>query len=715
MRKRLAGLSLFISLTSICGAATTVSSSPTQARRLIEQPIVNSERVALKGSIHPGIHSAKDLGVVSDDFAVGHIILLLRRSAEREADLNRLIEDQANPNSENYHRWLSPQEFGERFGASQADLDAISDWLVSSGFTINQILSNRVAIDFSASAGQLRRHLALDIHYLMQDGAAHYANINEPKIPAALAPAVLGIVQIGNTRAATGGHANPAYTGNVPSYPYDHFLAPADIATVYNLNPLYQSGYHGEGQIVAEVGYSNPGNVADWDLFRSTYGLSQYAAPPLQIVHPGCVDPGVVAGDFEFEATLDAQMITATAPAATVWAVSCANSGADGLLLALQGLVASGGSHPDIITFSYQTSIGVGTAYITAITEAYRQAAVEGTTVFAASGDLGATVYQVPAGPGTFGIQANAFASTIYNVAVGGTQLYGAQFFGAGPTSTAWNSANSAYFGSALSYIPELPWNRSCASAYNSAAGGHPNIYGANSMCNDPNIDSRFKYGNLVGGGAPGIGVVKPFWQSGIIGNPADGARDTPDVSLAAENIVYCDSSSSPACGAQGLPKTAYGTSASSPLLAGIQALINQKTASRWGNTAPILYSLATQQYGTSGDAACDSNSGNPPASRCIFYDITLGDNEYPCQTGSPNCFSGNPAAGSYGVLSQSTTAYVPAYPATRGWDFATGIGSVNAYNLANSWPKPPPLSPAILSIILSDDCDPAVDSTCSQ
>jgi hypothetical protein len=154
--------------------------------------------------------------------------------------------------------------------------------------------------------------------------------------------------------------------------------------------------------------------------------------------------------------------------------------------------------------------------------------------------------------------------------------------------------------------------------------------------------------------------------------------------------------------------------------MAGIQALVNQKTGSRQGNPNYHYYELAANEYGTGGNASCNSNNGSAVAGSCVFYDVTTGNTSQPC-LGTVNCFDsavsfyegivsfpgitvtastlpspgagfpggslrGSTDAGIYGVLSLSSSSYQPAYPATTGWDFATGLGSVNAYNLANAW-----------------------------
>jgi hypothetical protein len=708
MRKIFQGSGIVVLWLSIVGAfslSAVGSELAGPARTLITQRIDSSKRVELPGNVRPEIGTAFDLGEVADSFALSHMTLVLRRPAERQAELDQFITALHDPHSPNYHHWLTPTEFGARYGLAQEDLKTISSWLRSSGFAVHTIQPSGVMIEFSGSAGQLRKHFGVEIHRLNVQGVEHFANVNTPQIPVSLSEAIIGITNLHDFLPRPG-RSSPAYNFQNSSI---HAVSPSDLATIYKLTPLFGMGITGQGVTIATINANNPKNTGDWNTFRSTFGLSGYSSGSISLVHPGpgCPDPGAAAdrSPIELESVMDPEMVTAAAPGATILAAVCSD-----LTVALQNLINQT-PPPNIISLSYETP-EIGAASFTAqISNLYQQAISEGVSIFVSAGDWGGS-----AGGGThdtsgdhatqLGLGVNGLASTPYDIAVGGTQFYGQTSWD--PTSSAWGGTNSSTYGSALSYVPELPWNSSCANG-NLASYNHLTTYGSGGTC------SQYFYaswtGNLTGGGGPSncatgapttwgvaggtcAGWPKPSWQVGAFGNPMDGVRDLPDVSLIAKSVLICDSGnlSSDPCGlGSSSQPDAFGggTSGSAPLMAGIQALINQKTGSKWGNPASIYYQLAATEYGSSGNATCNSNSTSGIASTCIFNDITQGDNDYPCATGSPNCYSGSPASGTIGVLSLSTTSYQPAYPATSGWDFATGLGSVNAYNLASAWPKP--------------------------
>ena len=690
------------------------------ARSLITATVDETRMVRLAGNTRPEANARNDRGRVSDSLPLEHMQLLLKRPAEREAALQRYIDQLHDRTSPYFHHWLSASELGRRFGLSDQDVAAVTGWLQQQGFVVNAVHPNNTEIDFSGTAGNVRAAFGSEIHALVVGGVRHIANMSDPQIPAALAPAVAGIVSLHDFRPHPMNRLraqNPLHAQSRPHAQYTTssggtLVVPADLATIYNLNPLFAQGYVGQGQTIVVIEDTDVYSTADWTTFRSTFGLSGYTSGSFTQAHPAppsgrnnCTDPGVLSGDAQFEAILDAQWSGAAAPGAAIELASCRDTSTTfGGLIALQNLLNQSGSPPAIVSISYgECEAENGAAANAAYSAAYQQAVAEGVSVFVAAGDDGAAGCDPDTTVATHGVGVSGFASTAYNVAVGGTD-FGDTY--AGTPNKYWSPTNSASYGSALSYVPEIPWNNSCAGALLSAYEGYATPYGSSGFCNSSTGQSFLNTTAGSGGpsacasGSPSIegvvsgtcaGTTKPSWQSLVPGIPADGVRDLPDVSLFAANglwghyYVVCWSNTSQSGGASctGAPSGwsgGGGTSFSAPILAGIQALVNQATGARQGNPDYVYYTLAASQ--SSSGLSCNSTSGNAVAGGCVFYDVTQGDMDVDCQ-GSHSCYL---PSGTDGALSTSDSSYSNAYGASTGWDFATGIGSVNASNLVKYW-----------------------------
>ena len=701
-------------------ARTESTQTARRARVLVTQNIEEAKLVTLRGNVRPEATVSNDRGAVPEEFPMEHMLLQLQRPPELEKDLQQFIDELHDPKSPNFHKWLTAQQFGERFGVAHQDLDSVTRWLESFGFQVNTIYPSHMLIDFSGNASQVRAAFHAEIHYLEVEGVRHVANMSEPQVPAALAPAVVGIVSLHDFR-PHGAHKmrgpSAQFTFPGKSAGTEYGMVPGDLATIYNLNPLFNSGVSGQGQTIALIENTNLFNTSDWNTFRSTFGLSSFSSGSLTTVHPGnCANPGVVSSS-EVEAILDAEWASAAAPSAAIMMATCADTSTTfGGLIAVQNLINSSGQPPAIVSISYSAcEPGIGSAGNAAFNSAYQQAVTQGVSVFVAAGDSGAASCDNGASGASSGIGVNGLGSSPYNVAVGGTDF--SDTF-SHTNSTYWSSTNSSNFSSALSYVPEIPWDNSCASSLIASFEGYSTTFGSSGFCNSPLGQQSFQTVGAGGGGPSGCatgspsinGVVsgscqgwaKPSWQS-VLGNPNDGVRDLPDVSLFAANGVWshyyilcwsnigaggslCSGSPSGWSGAGG---TSFGT----PILAAIQALVNQSTGARQGNPNPVYYKLAAAEYGSSGNSSCNSSNGNSVGSSCIFYDVTRGDIDVNCN-GSNNCYT---PSGFVGVLSTSNNSFQSAFGTKVGWDFATGIGTINAANLVKNWPgsAPPPPPPS--------------------
>jgi subtilase family serine protease len=701
---------IFVPLVFIVASSSNAQINDTgQQISLVAGPIDESELVRLAGNTRPEAIATNDRGRVDDSFRLEHMLLQLRRSSLQEAALQGFIDQLHDPGSANFHKWITPDEFGRQFGLAQADLDAITGWLQTHGLEVNTVYPNRVLIDFSGTAAQVQEAFRTEIHELSVGGVHHIANVADPQIPAALTPAVLGIAALHDFMPRSMLKMRPNYTGTDPYGDPVYAVVPGDLATIYNLNPLFKAGYSGKGQTIAVIENTNVYNASDWSTFRKTFGLSSYSSGSFTTVHPAprsgannCSNPGVVAIDGG-EAILDAEWASAAAPNAAIELASCKDTTTTfGGLIALQNLINESATPPAVVSISYGACEAENGASANATyNSTYQQATAEGVSIFVAAGDSGAAVCDPDTTDATHGIGVNAFASTPYNVAVGGTD-FGDTY--AGTNSTYWNSNNTSTYASAKSYVPEIPWNDSCASVLIATYIWFTPTYGPDSLCN-----LGVALTTVAGGGGPSAcatgapatsgvvsgtckGYAKPSWQSGVLGLPTDGLRDLPDLSLfAADGIwshayVFCWSDTAngglPCTGAPGGWSGGGGTSFAAPIMAGIQALVNQKTVSRQGNPNYIYYKLAAAEYGATGKSACNSTLGNAVASTCIFHDVTEGDTDIPC-TGSHSCYD---ASDGYGVLSKSDSSYRIAFGTATGWDFASGIGTINATNLVNNW-----------------------------
>jgi len=691
-------------------AHSSQGSSP-RAVPLIVELIDESKRIVLPGSIRGEVRRTEfDRGAVDDSFPLNGMQLQLRRSPEHEQAAEDLADDLERAGSPRFHQWLTAEQYAEQFGVAPEDIAKISNWLNSHGFTV-QASPSRMTIDFSGTAAQVRATFGTEIHALHVKGVRHIANVGNPSIPAALAPAIEGIVSLNDFRPRKAVVAKPAFDMTLACCTGTFYaVVPADLATIYNFNPLFSAGITGQGQTIALIEDSDAYTANDWVTFRKTFGLDVYRGASLATVHPGgCPDPGVNGDDLE--AMVDVEYASAAAPGANLILATCASTATvDGGLQAIQNLVNQ--RHvPPIISYSYGYCEALnGPTANAAYKAAFLQAVLEGVSVFVATADGGADVCDWNNGiaPAISGVSVNALASTAYNVAVGGTD-FGDTYLGT--NANYWSQTNSRAYGSALSYIPEIPWDLTCASALLSSYEGYATPYGPNGFCNSSLGESLLEYGYYAGGGGPsncatGASIIegngatpsngtcrgweKPIWQN-VVGNPQDGVRDLPDVSLFSSGgawghfYVFCYSDlangGAPCVGSPSNWTLAGGTSFATPIMAGTQALVNQVWGGRQGNPDPIYYALARREYGGQDKAACQSVAAGGPAAYCTFYDITLGDNDIPC-TGPYNCYDPDASAGVIGVLSLSNNSYQPAFKAGVGWDFATGIGSVNATNL---------------------------------
>ncbi|WP_263352666.1 chitobiase/beta-hexosaminidase C-terminal domain-containing protein [Acidicapsa acidisoli] len=653
-----------------------------QTPSLVTAIVEEANRVTLAGNVSPVVRPGRDLGLVEDSFETGRLYLILKRSNQQEQALTEFLRDAHTPGTASYHQWLTPDEFGKRFGAADSDLAAATAWLESHGFAVNKVHRGRIAIEFSGNAAQIREAFHTEIHrYGVQRSAlseTRIANAGNPEIPAALASIVSGVSPMQSLRArpllkemgkarynATTHEAEPERTYPASPTNVTYELGPADFAVQYDVAPEYNTGITGIGQSIGILSYSNV-DLSLVQAYQKLFGLP--ANLPTVVVDGN--DPGENADATE--AYLDLEQAGAVAPGATVVMYTSAGSVLTDPLLT-SGLRAVEDNLVSVISVSAgMCEAELGASGNAAWAALWQEAAAQGITVFVAAGDSGSAGCD-DSETQSFaqsGLAVNGLGSTPYNVSVGGTDFYFSDY--AANVSTL-DSQIGSYWGasssktpvvSLLQPSPEQVWND--AFGLNANDGG---VYKA--------ADSTIIAG---GGGAsnaalyPGSGTVtgypKPSWQAGA-GVPNDAVRDLPDVSLFAgdgANFVQYPICAYPGdCGnttSDGAVQitSVGGTSAAAPAMAAIQALVDQATKSRQGQADYVYYALAQKTL-----------AAKP------FRDITTGGNEVPCFAGTLNCVLGasGPTKGDY---------VESGYPAAAGYDRASGLGTVDVANLIANW-----------------------------
>jgi subtilase family serine protease len=720
---------------ALIGARTDVASAgAADVPQRVLSVVNDTETTLLTGNTHPLAKPEFDRGLVEPGRRLERMILVLKRSPDQDRALTDFNERQQDTASADYHHWLDADEFGRLYGPNDDDIAAVTRWLTGHGFEIYHVNEGKVSIEFSGNVAQVQQAFHVEMHRYLVDDVEHIANDRDPRIPRALAPVLGGVASLNDFRpkpqsilggyvrrdlktdtytrltpppqpGAHGAGIQPqlGYVGNDGLQHED--LTPYDFATIYNSLPLWNASTPiiGTGVKVAIAGGSDI-RLSDVATFRSSFGL-----PPKvpTIVHNGA-DAGFQ--DDQSENTLDVEMAGAAAPGASITLVVSAPTSTDyGFELSMQYIVSK--QTADIMSASYGIcELGLGSSGNAFFNGIFQQGATEGISIFISSGDQGSAGcdgHQTT--PDEIGLAVNGLASSPYVTGVGGTDFTWS--FIDEPVSTYWNSTANAQGATAKGYIPEVPWNSTCVNPLLLKlfvdGSGNP-FKNSEALCN-----AAYSVGELAGiiAGSGGVsncttptgdttsscagGYPKPSWQTGT-GVPADGKRDVPDLSLFASiwvsggvngsAILFCSSASyTDGCDYSNPNYIIYqeigGTSASSPYMAGVMALVMQKTGSKLGLANPTFYKLAASDT----LSACKSSSVAAD-NACVFYDQTSGTIAQPCFTGGPNCTT-NTAGDAIGILS--------GYSSTSGYDRATGLGSVNIANLVNSWPSASP-APAV-------------------
>jgi subtilase family serine protease len=724
--------------------------------------VSNTDLVPLSGNVHQFARAQFDAGEAPSSLRPSGLDIVFTKTPEQVQALQQLLAAQQDPKSPQYHKWLTPAQYGQRFGASDATLAAVTNWLKSNGLSVGQLPPGRGHLPFFGSKAQVEGALHTRIHLFAAAGEQHYANVSAPFIPASLTSAITAIRGLNDFHPRPGVHPSKAGPrGTLPmvghssarsfdapaayysgSGQWPGYVGPTDFAIMYNLQPVYSQGFTGAGVTVAIAAQSDidPSVLA---TFWSAFGVSgpSFGVPAQQFTSmpvpasAGGSDPGETNDGNEDEAYLDTEILGALAPGAQLILVSDTNASFAAQYAIDQNLAA-------ILNISFGDCEGSQASFNASIESMYQQAVAEGITITVSSDDSGVvgcineSDLGVSNDVNSNGFAVNGLASTPYNLAVGGTD-FNDQADSTATLALYWNTTNqSGTLASAKSHIPEMVWNDSCANPVFASAYGNGDTI---AFCNTTTIQSQSNpFIDIIGGGS-GVsscttinsngdctgGYPQPGWQQGVLGIPSSapslGGRAIPDVSMIATLWLMCSYDTTPCDPTQaptfqagtGTVKVLEGTSAAAPSVAAIVALIDQSQIStavpdgRQGLLNPTLYSLAAIEYGSGATAAaCDASQGAITNPACVFYDVTAGSSAQPCKvSGYGTASSGSSPASTCVTENADKTGImeiggVQSYAAGTGFDIASGLGSINAAALIASFVSSP--APSGLAASLS-------------
>jgi subtilase family serine protease len=589
-------LLLALAATIVFFGFIALSAHADQSARLVGNHPLQAETEAITANADPG----------------QPLTMEVRFAIRNRAELDKLLAEQQDPNSPNYHKWLATGEFDKRFGATPAQVDAVSSWLRSEGFSV--VSASAQSVEFSGTVDQAQRTFSVEIAKF--GNGKFFANTSDPYIPAQFVGVIGAIEGLDNMRQAIPASrqrlmphaptARPTSSRRGSVAPQSRWsssshaavsspdakqggitaFGPKDLWTFYNEKPMIDNHFDGAGSCVAVVGTSDF-HGTDISRFNSTFGL-----PASQITRKVVgSNPGVVTDGSDIEALLDLEYSHAAAPGAKTF-FYFGNDLVNAISAAVNGNACGS------IGISFTICASSNSFFTGTMDPIFAKAASQGQSVFISSGDEGAAGVVFNAGQGACVIgnsrHVNELSADPNVTSVGGT----------GFTPNFDSSGNN------MGSVAESAWN-------------------------DSGIGS-------TGGGASAA-FAKPSFQS--TGTPADGARDVPDVSLLGSPVhpgVFLSDDS-------GIECCIGGTSLSVQVISGFSQALAQLAGGRLGNINPRLYDLANQDLAGNG-----------------FRDVTSGNNTFSGVTGF-TAVSGYDQATGWGTLDMTTfaTAFgnVPAGP----------------------------------------------------
>jgi len=697
--------------------------------------VVSGQLVRLSAGVPMQARSQNDQGAVDPSLRLGYMTLLTVPSASQQKAINQLLTQQQDPHSAQYHQWLTPEQYADRFGLSASDVQKLTTWLQSQGFTVVRVARARNFIVFSGTAAQAGKAFQTEIHSFDTNGEKRFSNITPPSIPAALTGIVTGIRGLSNFPLRSHAlHAKPDFTEPVTGGNH-YWIAPGDVTTMYDLQKLYNAGITGAGYSLAVIGETDV-YLADLNYFRSTFALPQMISGCTfftgtnviqtcnttnfqYVLVTGDVDPGVPNSiqDDLIEADIDLEYSNAVAQDAQIIYVNAPDPVGNGVTDAWYFAIDQNISPVITLSYGFCELFEANSGFFSSDEAELSSAGIFGITFMNSSGDFGATecepnAFGDPNGTlATLGLAVSYPASSQYVTGVGGTMIPDTEY-----TSTYWNPTNDATGGSLAQYAPEQGWND------DQEFGLYCTANPTNTFCTGNGITSwetaQSALAIIAGGGgasncttvnsSTGVcisGSPQPSYQQSLkVPGQTTAVRFSPDVSLLSSvfwpGFIICtpvdevlgngDTTSMCANGTTSFFSYGFtfgGTSIATPMFAGIVTLLNQdvvqsglQTTPGLGNINPTLYSLA----------ATPANG----AFNILNSSTSTGSNGAFCETGTPgapNSLPAFPAAlvcpaavapATEGFLSYSASKFDP----TTNYNLVTGLGSPDAYNLAKAW-----------------------------
>ncbi len=552
------GLFIVTSLLLICASLLAIAMG---ARADQNPPNV------LNGQVPPLVAQAQVLQAASPGQQLNLSIGLQPRNV---ADLNNLLNALYDPQSPQYHQYLTPDQFESLFAPTPDQAQQVVSYLQSAGITVTGVAPNNLLIDATATVAQADTSFSTTINNYQLGNRVFYANATPPVVPAAISSLISSIGGLDNSTQyqplyqRLPGKAHLTKLANGPTSGY----GPKDLVGAYDAAPLQNAGLLGENQTIALFeldGYQS----SDVAQYFANYGIT---TPNISNV---LVDGfSGTAGQGAIEVELDIEVIGAMAPRANQLVYEGPNT-TQGLNDTYNQIVHD--RKAQIVSISWGLcESSTGPAELQTLDMIFKQGAAEGMSFFAASGNSGA--YDC----NDTSLAVDSPASDPYVTGVGGTNLQ--VNAGVYSSETAWSNAS----------------------------------------------DTQRSPQGAGGGGGISSTFTMPSWQTGqnVINTNSSGTpcnapngqycREVPDVSADADPAsgyaIYCTVNNA-GCSSNGWLEVG-GTSASAPLWAGSAALINQYLLSKGktvvGFANPALYGVFNSQQ-----------------AQPVFHDITSGTNLY--------------------------------------------------------------------------------------